>query len=209
MPKRSKHSLSNTKLFTHDMGQLIPIGLLEVLPGDTIQQATTALLRCSPLLTPVMHPVDVLVQHYFVPNRLVWNDWEDFITGGEDGTSLPTFPTISSGAGFAVKSLGDYYGIPTGVASRDVSALPFRGYARIWNEFFRDQDLQDKLTIDLTDGVDTTTNTTLQNAAWSKDYLTEAAKKFQARRAALAAADDFPGDMPVNGTRHISTLQAG
>lgn len=176
MAKRSKHSLSNTKLFTHDMGQLIPCGLLEVLPGDTIQQSTTALLRCSPLLTPVMHPVDVLVQHYFVPNRLVWNDWEDFITGGEDGTSLPTFPTINAPAstGFAVKTLGDYLGIPTGVPDDPVSALPFRGYALIWNEYFRDQDLQDKLTIDLTDGLDTTTNTTLQNCSWSKDYLTTA-----------------------------------
>lgn len=176
MPKRSKHSLSNTKLFTHDMGQLIPIGLLEVLPGDTVQQATTALLRCSPLLTPVMHPVDVLVQHYFVPNRLVWTDWENFITGGPDGDSLPTFPTINAPAstGFAVKSLGDYLGIPTAVPDDPVSALPFRGYALIWNEFFRDQDLQDKLVIDLTDGADTTTNTTLQNVSWQKDYLTTA-----------------------------------
>lgn len=176
MAKRSKHSLSNTKLFTHDMGNLIPCGLLEVLPGDTIQQSTTALLRCSPLLTPVMHPVDVVIQHYFVPNRLVWDDWEDFITGGEDGTSLPTFPTIAAPAstGFAVKSLGDYLGIPTGVPDDLVSALPFRGYAKIWNEYFRDPDLQDKLTIDTTDGADTTTNTTLQNVAWLKDYLTTA-----------------------------------
>lgn len=176
MPKRSKHSLSNTKLFTHDMGQLIPIGLLEVLPGDTIQQSTTALLRCSPLLTPVMHPVDCIIQHYFVPNRLVWNDWEDFITGGEDGTSLPTFPVINAPAstGFAVKSLADYLGVPTGVPDDPLSALPFRGYARIWNDYFRDPDLQDKLTIDLTDGTDTTTNVALQNVAWQKDYLTTA-----------------------------------
>ena len=176
MPKRAKHSLSNTKLFTHDMGQLTPIGLLEVLPGDTIQQATTALVRCSPLLTPVMHPVDVLVQHYFVPNRLMWTSWEDFITGGPAGTSLPTFPTIAiPGGGFAVKSLADYLGVPTGVgAGQTVSALPFRAYALIWDEYFRDPDLQSELVVNLGDGADATTNTTLQNIAWQKDYLTTA-----------------------------------
>lgn len=74
--------------------------------------------------------------------------------------------------GFAVGSLADYLGVPTGVASRDVSALPFRGYAKIWNEFYRDQDLETELTIDITSGADTTTNTTLQNADWEKDYFT-------------------------------------
>lgn len=68
--------------------------------------------------------------------------------------------------------MGDYLGVPTGVASRDVSALPFRGYAKIWNEFYRDQDLETELTIDITSGADTTTNTTLQNADWEKDYFT-------------------------------------
>lgn len=71
-----------------------------------------------------------------------------------------------------VGSLADYLGVPTGVASRDVSALPFRGYAKIWNEFYRDQDLETELTIDITSGADTTTNTTLQNADWEKDYFT-------------------------------------
>lgn len=172
--KRNKFSLSNYKLATMSMGELVPIGLTEVLPGDTIQQATSALIRVSPLLAPVMHPVHVKIHHWFVPHRLIWSDWENFITGGPDGLNASTLPTITvnSGSGWAEGSLADYLGIPTGVDDLPVSALPFRGYAKIWNEYYRDPDLQTALTIDLTDGADTTTNTTLQNVCWEKDYLT-------------------------------------
>ncbi len=95
--KRSKFSLSNYKLLTCDMGELVPCGLLEVLPGDTIQQATSALIRVSPLLAPVMHPVSVRIHHWFVPHRLVWDSWEDFITGGPDGLGVPDtdFPKMT------------------------------------------------------------------------------------------------------------------
>lgn len=69
--KRSKFSLSHYKLLSCDMGELVPIGLQEVLPGDSIQQATSLLVRVSPLLAPVMHPVHVRIHHWFVPHRLV------------------------------------------------------------------------------------------------------------------------------------------
>lgn len=158
------------------MGELLPIGLTEVLPGDTVQQATSLLLRVTPLLAPVMHPVSVRIHHWFVPHRIVWSDWENFITGGPDGLNASTYPTVTvnTGTGWAVGSLADYLGVPTGVDDLPVSAIPFRGYSLIWNEFYRDQDLQTALTIDLTDGADTTTNTTLQNIAWEKDYFTSA-----------------------------------
>ena len=105
--KRSKFSLSHYKLFSCDLGELVPCGLLEVLPGDTVQHATSALVRCSPLLAPVMHPVHVKIHHWFVPHRLVWNDWENFITGGPDGNNASVFPTITigGGSGAAVGSL--------------------------------------------------------------------------------------------------------
>lgn len=172
--KRAKHSLSNYKLLSCDLGELVPIGLTEVLAGDSIQQSTNALIRAAPLLAPVMHPVHVNISHWFIPHRLVWEDWEDFITGGPDGMDASVFPTINMpvGTGATVGSLADYLGIPTGVASLPVSALPFRAYALVFNEWFRDQDLTTPLTIDLTSGVDSTTNTTLQNAAWEKDYFT-------------------------------------
>ena len=173
MKKRNKFSLSNYKLLTGKMGELLPIGLTEVIPGDTIQQATSALIRATPLTAPVMHPVKVRIHHWFVPNRIIWNDWENFITGGPDGNNSSTFPTIDVSSS-AVGSLADYLGIPTGVTSLVASALPFRAYALIWNEFYRDQDLDTELTVDLTDGTDTTTNTTLKNVSWEKDYFTSA-----------------------------------
>ena len=121
--KRSKFSLSNYKLLSCDMGELVPIGCLEVLPGDSIQMSTNALIRCQPLLAPVMHPVDIRIHHWFVPYRLVWNSWEDFITGGPNGTSVPAFPTrAAGGSGWAVGSLADYLGVPVSVPSLAASA---------------------------------------------------------------------------------------
>lgn len=172
--KRNKHSLSNYKLLSCDQGQLVPIGLQEVLPGDSFRHSTSALIRVSPLVTPVMHPVRARIHHFFVPHRLVWEDWEDFITGGADGLNASVFPTITTtaGTGYSVGSLGDYLGVPPTVASLEVSALPFRAYALIFNEFYRDQDLVSPLTIDLTSGPDTTTNIALQKAAWERDRFT-------------------------------------
>jgi len=174
--KRSKFSLSNYKLLSCNMGNLIPIGLTEVLPGDTIQQASNILLRCSPLLAPVMHPVDVRVHHWFVPHRLTWEDWEDFITGGPDGADTSEFPTVTigGGTGAAVGSLADYLGVPTGVNNIEVSALPFRAYQLIWNHWYRDQDLQTEAVVDVESGADTTTATDLKNCQWEKDYFTSA-----------------------------------
>lgn len=173
--KRGLFSLSNYKLLSCDMGELVPCGLQEVLPGDTFNHSTSALVRLSPLLAPMMHPVNVRIHHWFVPTRIIWDDFEDFITGGPDGDDDSEYPTIDmGGSGAAVGSLADYLGVPTGVAGLDVSALPFRAYALIWNEWYRDQDLQTELVIDTTSGVDTTTNTALQHVAWEKDYFTSA-----------------------------------
>lgn len=172
--KRSKHSLSHYKLFSCDMGYLIPCGLTEVLPGDSMQHATSALIRMAPMLAPVMHPVHARIHHWFVPNRLVWDQWEDFITGGPDGNNQSVFPTIKTPAttGAAVSSLYDYMGIPTGIPDLEISALPFRGYNLIFNEWYRDQDLVPELAVSKASGPDTTTTVELQRVAWEKDYFT-------------------------------------
>lgn len=171
--KRSKFNLSHYKLFSCDMGELVPIGLTEVLPGDTFQQNSSVLLRISPLLAPVMHPVHVRIHHWFVPHRLVWDDWEKFITGGPDGMDASAFPTkIANATNTAVGTLFDYLGVPTHNADRPISVLPVRGYNLIWNEFYRDQDLQNELVIAKTSGPDTTTAAGLQNICWEKDYFT-------------------------------------
>ena len=173
--KRAKFNLSHYKLLTFDQGELVPCSLVEVLPGDTFQMASSALIRVTPLLAPVMHPVQVRIHHWFVPHRLVWDDWEKFITGGPDGFDASVFPTVDFASNEpAVGSLGDYLGVPATAAGPVVSALPFRGYALIWNEWYRDQDLQTELVIDKTSGPDTTTSLILQNVAWEKDYFTSA-----------------------------------
>jgi len=168
--KRSKFSLSNYKLLTCDMGELVPAGLIEVLPGDSIQQATSLLVRVSPLLAPVMHPVQVRVHHWFVPTRLLWEDWEDFITGGPDGMDASQPPGAVGGP--AIGSLHDYLGIPPDInGAVGYSVLPMRAYTMIWNEFYRDQDLQSEIVFPLTGGPDATSYQ-LQNVCWEKDYFT-------------------------------------
>lgn len=169
--KRSKHNLSHSNLLTCDMGQLVPLGSpLEVLPGDTIQHAISLLCRAMPLQTPPMHRVRMKVHSWFVPHRQVMDEWEDFITGGPDGMNATVFPTIQLNA-VAEKSLADYFGIPVGFTGQ-VSALPFRAYARIFNENYRDADLVAELPLSKGSGLDATTNTTLVNSAWEKDYVT-------------------------------------
>lgn len=180
--KRFKHSLSHYKLMSMSMGYLVPCGLVEVLPGDTLQHSTSMLVRVSPLVAPVMHPVHLRIHHWFVPHRLVWDNWEPFITGGPDGMNASVFPTITFGAGgYNAQSLPSYMGLPTAetapyqnVNPVTVSALPFRGYALIFNEWYRDQDLVNPLVISKADGNDTTTNTIMQRVAWEKDYYTTA-----------------------------------
>lgn len=176
MRKRSKFSLSHYRLFSGRMGYMMPIGITECLPGDTFQQATSVFLRCSPLVTPVMHPVHVTVHHWFIPTRLLWDKWEDFITGGPDGMDASIMPTIKAPAegGFAVGSLADYMAVPSGIPNLEVCALPFRAYALLYNECYRDQDLEEELPLSLESGLDSTTNTTLQRCDWARDYFTTA-----------------------------------
>lgn len=168
--KRSKHSLSHYRLLTTKMGQLTPLGKpIEVLPGDSFQHSTSLLIRCAPLNAPVMHPIIARVHHWFVPTRLLWANFTSFITGGASGTDATVPPTITMTP--TIGTLADYLGLPLGT-SITPSALRFRGYALIFNEFYRDQDLVTALPMSTGDGADVTTNTTLQNCAWEKDYFT-------------------------------------
>jgi hypothetical protein len=160
--KRYKHNLSNYKLFTCNMGELIPCGLTEVLPGDTFNHRTNVLVRMSPLAAPVMHPVSVRIHHFFVPNRLIWDEWEDFITGGADGAQTPTIPTVNTSTSATIGRVLDYYGCEK-VFNHPVSALPSRAYQAIFNEYYRDQDLVSTVP---------TNDTGIRNIAWEKDYFT-------------------------------------
>lgn len=164
--RRSKHNKSHYNLLSADMGKLIPTSVYEGLPGDTVQQRTQALIRVSPLVAPVMHPVTVRFHTFGVPFRIIWDGWEDFITGGPDGDDQSTIPTITSEV--SPGSIADYMGIKPG-ASRTFSALPLWAFAAIFNEMYRDQDLVPEIDPASMDG------TTMPPAvAWEKDYFTSA-----------------------------------
>lgn len=174
--KRTKHSLSHYRLLTADMGKLYPVCMYEVLPGDVVQQQTSALIRVSPLVAPVMHPVVARLHTWYVPHRHVWADWENFITGGADGLGAgASYPIITAGGGgFTAGELMDYFGVPPGVASLAVSALPVRSYNRVYNEFYRDEDLVTPVTVPTTGGADATSPLTVRSVAWEKDYFSAA-----------------------------------
>lgn len=175
MRKRNKFSLSHYRLFTGKMGYIIPIGLVEVLPGDSVRHATSLFMRLAPMLAPVMHPCHVCIHTWYVPFRLVWDEFEDFITGGPDGLNTSVFPTVTApSGGFAIGSLADYMQVPTGVAGIEISALPFRAYNLIYNEWYRDQDLEKELVFSTDSGADTTTSMQLMRGDWARDIFTTA-----------------------------------
>lgn len=164
--KRSKHNLSFYNLATMDMGKLIPVGLIEALPGDTFQHHANVLARVSPLAAPVMHSVNIRLHHFFVPHRLVWDGWEDFITGGPDGNDSQEIPQLGIIRNNYDNSLYDYFGVakPSDTIA-NLNALPIRAYNLIYNEFYRDQDLVQPVA---------ETNLYPLNIAWEKDYFSTA-----------------------------------
>lgn len=176
--RRSKHSLSNFRLSTFNMGQLVPIGVWETLPGDTVQKQTSAIIRISPLENPLFHPVTARIHDFWCPLKTLWEDFEDFRTGGEDGTDTTIPPRIAytGTSPFAIGTLNDHLGIPDGnrASAPNYSVLPHRLYTRIWNEYYRDQQLETALVENTASGNDTNTNYALKNVSWQKDRFTTA-----------------------------------
>lgn len=172
MRKRSIFNFGHTHLTSMKMGYIVPVMMQECLPGDTWQGDTKVFLRMAPLLAPVMHRLNITMSTFYVPARLIWDDFQPFMTGGPNGTDDSVPPTVSIAP--SVGSLADHFGLPLTERNINVSALPFRAYALIWNDRYRDQDLQDELEISLESGPDTTTPTELLRASWGKDYFTTA-----------------------------------
>lgn len=154
--KRTNHDLSFEHSTTFDMGQLIPISAVDVLPGDTLRCNTSALLRVAPQVNPVYHDCEVRVHNWFVPNRILWDGWEDFIVG-ETSESGP-MPRIPLQEG----SVADYMGAEPAVGA-EIDALPINAYNLIFNEFYRDQDLDTERSMD---------DQTVARVRWGKDYFT-------------------------------------
>lgn len=172
------------------MGQLVPCYLQDIVPGDRFRVNSELMMRMAPMLAPVMHRINVYIHYFFVPNRLVWNEWEEFITGGREGTSNPTPPIMTTDEipfpeQFKVGSLADYMGLPvllddpvSGLNTMRFSALPFRMYQLIYNNYYRDQNLEPEIPISLTGGTGTSGELDnlmeMRTRAWEKDYFTSA-----------------------------------
>lgn len=177
MRKRAKFNLSNFHNCTFKMGYLYPVNLTEVLPGDSVQLSTSVFLRLAPMVVPVMHPVYMHLSNFFVPSRILWDGFEDFITGGPDGTDISVLPKVTLNVtNSPVGSLADAFGIPVqmlkDVKTFSVNSLPFIAYYMIWNEYFRDQDLNK--AIDLSTITGTPSSLNLLRPSWAKDYFTTA-----------------------------------
>nr|WNN13259.1 MAG: major capsid protein [Microviridae sp.] len=150
---------------TFNVGQIIPFYVDEVLPGDTFDVETSRVVRMQSLITPVMDNIYLDMYYFFVPNRIVWSHWKQFMGENTESAWIPKteyeVPQITAPAesGFAVGTIADYLGVPTGVPNLSVNALPFRAYALICNEWFRDENLSDPLNIPVDDATVAGVNT--------------------------------------------------
>lgn len=161
---RSTFDRSASVKTSFNVGDIVPFFLEEVLPGDTFNVRTSKVVRMQTLLTPMMDNVYLDSYYFFVPNRLVWNHWKEFNGENTESAWIPTteysVPQITSpAAGWSVGTLADYFGLPTGIGGLSVSALPFRAYALVMNEWFRDQNLQDPLVVPVDDATVAGVNT--------------------------------------------------
>jgi len=201
--KRNAFDLSHTLLTSCDMGKLVPVLCLEVVPGDTFSMNSSFFVRFQPLIAPVMHNINVYFHSFFVPTRIIWDDFEEFIGWSDSDTSdRPTVPYFTyadlfqaygsldaAKKGLGVNTLNDYFGLPlpesgsTSGSEYRICSLPLRAYQLIWNEYYRDENLQDEFEFSRASGreyfappepANLMELFTLRNRCWEKDYFTSA-----------------------------------
>lgn len=153
---RSRFDRSSSVKLSFNVGDVVPFYVDEVLPGDSFQIRTSKVVRMQTLLTPLMDNIYLDTYFFFVPNRLTWEHWKQFNGENTESAWIPQteyqVPQLTAPAeGWSVGTIADYMGIPTGVKNLSVNALPFRAYALIMNEWFRDQNLTDPLNIPVDD----------------------------------------------------------
>lgn len=188
--KRNVFNRSHSVALTCEMGKLVPFLCEEVVPGDDFRINAYSFVRLAPMLAPIFARVNMWIHYFFVPNRLIWKDFEEFITNGlASGSTTVVPPTVkvdTSKPVWKVGSLADYLGIPVSdkgpgdsvdVVSpngMDVSALPFRAYNKIYNDWYLAEFLQEPVALSTDSGADTQTSLALLNRAWPRDYYTSA-----------------------------------
>lgn len=174
---RSSFNRSHGYKTTFDAGLLIPFLVDEALPGDTFNVRMSALARLATPIFPIMDNMYMDTHFFSVPIRLVWDNWQKFNgeqTNPDDSTDFTIPQMVAPGGGYAANTIHDYMGLPTGVANISHSCLWHRAYALIWNEWFRDQNLQDAIAVPKTDGPDLHTFYELQRRGKRHDYFTSA-----------------------------------
>lgn len=209
---------SNTFDLTHEvklstrMGDLTPVLATEVLPGDKFNIGADVLVRFAPLIAPVMHRFDVTIHYFFVPNRIIWKNFPEFLA---QQAHVHPYMTIQDSTGTLtpdqVKFL-DYMGVPPSGGSSEpiqVNALPFAAYQMIYNEYYRDQNLVTPVDFELEDG-EVTPGTqfdellTLRKRAWQHDYFSSALPFAQRGPEALIPL----GDVQLKSDWQLGTLDA-
>lgn len=172
--QRSAFDRSHGYKTTFDAGQLVPFFVDEVLPGDTFNLGASLFARVNTPVVPIMDNLYLETFFFYVPTRLVWEHWQNFNGEQENPGDSTDFliPTLTDETSFAYASLGDYFGIPTGVKLSDINALPFRCYNLIYNEWFRDENLQDSLPVPKGDGPDDPSIYVLKRRGKRHDYFT-------------------------------------
>ncbi|WNK14906.1 MAG: major capsid protein [Microvirus sp.] len=177
--ERSAMDRSSSLDTTFDGGLLIPVLCDDILPGDTINLNIEKLIRLNTPILPLMHNVYVDTHVWFVPNRLLWTNWQKFMgeqTNPADSISYVT-PKLNSVANIALSSISDYMGLPVGIpvpTAAGVTCFDWRAYNLIWNQWYRDENLQNSVTINTGDGPDAVTDYALLYRGKRKDYFTGA-----------------------------------
>lgn len=211
-PKLTTFDLSNKYVGNVGFGALIPFMTHEANPGEKFYFSSEVLIESFPMLASIYGDIDVKLEYFFVPNRLLWSKWEEFITGGEDGLFSSRPPIFSDGDknsvldAQSVKSkLWDYLGLPLNPvkgadnmyfydSDNPVTLFPFNAYRRIWNEWYRNENIQDELSyfendVDLSDTSMFDDINTLLYRNWRKDYFTSSLPWVQRGVAPLVQVD--------------------
>jgi hypothetical protein len=216
-PKKNVFDLTHDVKLSADMGNLTPILAMECVPGDKFEIGCESLIRFAPMIAPVMHRMDVTMHYFFVPNRILWPNWEKFITDANSGLVAPFFQynnQLPIDFPAAAKFL-DYMGIPPqvpGGTPQNINMLPIAAYQAIYNEYYRDQNLIAPVDYKLTDGNNITTIPdiqtflTLRKRAWEHDYFTASLPFAQKGQAVDIPLGEISGDLPVVTTGPSTTV---
>lgn len=218
-PRRNAFNLSFSVKTTMEMGKLYPICIQEMVPGDTFKLGNEVVINLQPMNAPAYINLNWYCYAFFVPYRVLWDKWEEFITKGQDGDTTIELPKFErnqyiTDSAFRYNTLWDYFGFPVGVVPSGLSApidFPWRAYNLIWNEYFRDENLQDPVGADPADKT-VAFNTDVLNVNWGKDYFTGALPFAQRGTAsALPITSDLSksNDLMLNSLLEVGIDEGG